>query len=421
MLTIVLSQLQYLFTRVFRLFPEEFVWLDELCLMLLLFIIAFRIVKNRKYIKTPIDLALSLFLIIWLLSAMANSVPPLNALLGLRGLLQYVIIFYAIVYLDFNREEQVNIVKLILILALFQVPFGLYQFFNPTYQGYYADAVFGTMGYGLNNSLGLYLAGIILIFLGIAIRGKFPRIISIFVFIFILSLGFIVIISGSRQALLIFPLAVMIQFLGIRRRNRGRLMFLVILILVLSIPLFIAFVSRAPTIEYDYSFDRMLESQINIEGNVGGRIGYVALANRLIHQFSPVPFLGIGPGMFASSAASFLNAPIFEYVNSQYEAIWISSHSQLAIILGEYGYAGVSAIFLLLFSVYNLANLDRVNSDNLSSGLIWGARGFFIVFILGIFTGNNLEVQFFSSSFWALAGIVYTLRRSVGVSMGEGK
>jgi hypothetical protein len=117
--------------------------------------------------------------------------------------------------------------------------------------------------------------------------------------------------------------------------------------------------------------------------------------------------------MFASSAATYFNAPILQFVLQEYNALWITSHSQLAIVLGEYGYIGVILWYVLFLGTYRILKAARqaARENGFWRGVVWGALGFWVLFLLGSVTSNIWETQFASVTFWAMMAILYRYKQ----------
>ncbi len=94
--------------------------------LLFLYTIGIRIYKTRRWKKTPIDIPLLILAVIWILSFSINQVPFKIAVLGIRPLVRYVMIFYIITQ-SLRSFPPEKFIRTILIAGTLQVLMGFLQ------------------------------------------------------------------------------------------------------------------------------------------------------------------------------------------------------------------------------------------------------------------------------------------------------
>lgn len=86
-------------------------------------------IASRKPLQaTPLDLPIFLFLIVALLSALANEVPLIKCLVNIRPFIRYIFLYYLAVNMDLTSEQTKTIVRAAIIAGVVELGIGLLQF-----------------------------------------------------------------------------------------------------------------------------------------------------------------------------------------------------------------------------------------------------------------------------------------------------
>lgn len=86
-----------------------------------------RLTHRVKSAATPIDLPFILFLIVAIASAVINFVDPTIALLGLRQIIRFVLVFFIVVYLRPDRGYISKLTAAVFLVVLFEALLGIIQ------------------------------------------------------------------------------------------------------------------------------------------------------------------------------------------------------------------------------------------------------------------------------------------------------
>ena len=115
--------LQYFFTRDLHVLPEVFTLVDECFLVGIGCYLIWNIVNKKIRIKiTGFDVTLLLFIALGVVSTILNENPIINIVLGLRCYFQYIILYYAITYLDITEKTCKKFLNVIFFMVVLQVP-----------------------------------------------------------------------------------------------------------------------------------------------------------------------------------------------------------------------------------------------------------------------------------------------------------
>lgn len=417
LLVVLWAQVQYLFTTYLGLFSHPAVWLDELLLVFVfLGLMASIVIKKRSWVRTPIDISMLSIVLLSIASSIAGSVPPHIAILSLRGLLQYVLLFYVLINSDLSEKRFKLLIGILIFISLLHIPFALTQFLSSggVTTVYIPDVAFGLYGPGQNNLMGVYLLMTISILIGMVIYSGKRRALWMWIMILLLIP---LILSMSRQSYYLLPVLLLWMFRqDLRRHLKVKFAIVVLLsgLLLGGIWLYSQVVEEGKVLDLP-TIRRILDSQLQVSGNVGGRIGYLLLGYDTLQRHALSPLLGVGPGMFSSSTGVFFQPPLLRKVLLQHNALWISSHSQVTSVMTEYGFLGIFLFGILFYKLYAMnRKIFRKAEDSFWKGISMGLDACIFVFVVGAFMGNVWEVQYIAVVFWMLAGILFSVAKRRG-------
>jgi len=416
---------------------------------LLLGILVRRAAAGRPFVSTPLDLALPAFVIASLASALVNGVGPQATAYGVRIVLRYAIVFYAIANGGFSRRDIRYIVCAYFAAAAVQIGAGLTQvltagaakeWFMATREvtignvsfargqnirgmgeGLYT-AIFGTMqNY---NGYGMFLAGAWLTAFAMIRSGAFgtdTRRLRL-----LLALGFVcVLLSFSRSSLLVLIVgSIVILYLTGRRRPALALSLFLVAGLGLVFYMGTHFAGREiPVFSNNmlYRWVREFTPERFVWNEAGNyRLFLLFVISVRVLHISPI--FGLGPGTFGSALTLTPGEGLYEKLGmSPAYAMVFAADSNWTTIMAQTGLVGLFCFFFVATNTaaYSVKVLKRT-SDPLLRGLCLAQVGLTTLMVLAGFFGPFYESRFTSFYFWVMSGLVVALARSEGIPSGRG-
>ena len=404
--------IQYWLTKDLGLLPRAAVWLDELLVVVLGLGLVIRQLQSGDVIRrTAIDRPLAAFVAIGVISALANSVRPEIALLGLRDTLQYVVVFYAITWLPASREQDRRWLRILLGIALVQAPITIVQaavLFRTAgdrlLDGDY-DMTVGTFG----PSGGDFVAYFILFFLLLMIARTRDGLRVPAWIVPALLIPFVA--STSRLCFMFLPIGVAWLFRRQILSNPRRLVGPALLTVA-------AFGALALYYRNDPEIMRMvldprtiITSQFNFDLHYVGRAVHYPVAWMMLREMAVSPWLGLGPGMYVGPTAHFFMVPATQFVYDLFQVApetrrFGSVDSGFLPIVGSYGVLGSIAFAWLVWRLYRLGRwVERWGRDPIDRALGAGFAAVTIFAVFGCLGAPVFEVQVLAFTFWMLAGL----------------
>ena len=294
---------------------------ELIILTLLIWIIITRSIIPGKWKTTPIDFPLLILLMLSLISTIFNDLPLSFYLLGLRPIIRFIVVFYIIVQLGYNRKFSETFSQTILIVASFVCMIAILQSLIGLQATYFLlpenvefggeivrqgarqflparTRVFSTLG--RYDTLGTYLSIVILLITSLYWKKMVPK--KNFIIFLVLSVPALI-LSYSRQSWLVTTVGIVI--LMVLNRKHRHLLYLSILggLAILIILVFFSGYVYYSSDQIDVSFlNRMLEpfSQRYLEisrNNYGRLFVIIEVSQRILEK---APLIGFGPGNFCS-------------------------------------------------------------------------------------------------------------------------
>lgn len=396
---------------------------------------------RKRWKQTPIDFPFVLFLLVLIISVVANAVPSSIAILGIRQILRFVVLFFVVMYLypaqDFVRRlisVMLVVVALESVLAVAQALGGgaLDEFLIPSERKFFesiqlttgvsqfwdpGSRVFATLG--RYDQLGTFLSFFLLLAVGLLYeRGLGARRQQSLRAVLALGLAALL-LTYSRASW--FGLLIGLVFIGIwlmrdRRIFIGLLLFLGI---VGGYLVYSGIVVRALTEERgtqtvaerffeSFSYERWRSEYFGL-----GRLYWIVQTPLTVVRHAPL--FGVGPGSFGGGAAAALgNTRAYAalglpfgvsgtegYIDNNWFSLW-----------GETGTIGF-ALYLWIYGalLVALVRVFRWSTDPFIRGLAAGLSGALLAVALQAFLGTYLEVRTLALYVWLIAGCVVVLGR----------
>jgi len=411
---IILANFQYLFTRQFNILPEFVTVFDDLlCLCLIVHTVYSVFLKKVTYNLDTTDVLVLFFLFSALISVMLNSVPILNAVLGLRCFFIYYILYASAKVYKFSINDIKKILDLLFLLVLIHIPFTFIRFltWNPSLPYSREDSGFGYLFAGTSNILGV-LFGIFFFYLFLVkteIKKQHKIILSILILV-----AFTI---TQSKVMYIFMILLTLYYITFYQ-NRFRFVkifknfFIASIILIFTV--YVAtIVSNDVRSLFSYeSIVRIFENQFN-PALGSGRLFYLLMTIFKMSGNVVTLLFGFGPGMYSSYAGISLKSKVLQSVLiSDIDHRAASLDPDFTAMLGEYGFVGFFLFSLILLSIFLKA---RRSSRTTKSGFVKKYQlffsGFVVLFYFGAFVNGLWQAQFFSSYFWVMAGVMHSISR----------
>lgn len=414
----VLALTQFLWTRTLGFAPQAFNWLDDLLVLAL-----GGLALTRRPRPVPLShawaSALGVFVVIALASALANGVPPGRAILGMRGVVLYLPLYYAVVVANLDRHGVRAVLAVLLGLALLQLPAQVLEFlwgigrfglaFAPL-----GDVAVGTFGEGMANALGLFMVPCVALGVGLWLAGGGAKwLVAAVVF------GASLVLSSGRAAALLAPVGI-VAILGMTLGWRwlaspwqlGRLAVIAGVFLIAG-QLYYRSTSGAGLV-VRLSPTVLLREQLTYSPESSARLAYYPVTWEVLATEAFSPWIGLGPGNYASGAGYLTNAPGLNLIRDVFGQ-WRTDretalNSQLLTSLGEFGILGVATYFLMLVMLLRRTLIVHSRESDPRLRVILGAvaigQG---VFIVGTLVEPVWEDQVLAMPFWLVAALVTKL------------
>lgn len=409
---------------------------SELVVYLLLAVVAWRMIAGSiTFKRTPLDIAFCVVVFLALTSVLLNTLSPWVAILGLRQIFRFVLLFFIVVYLappkDMVRKLLVTMFIIVAIqaglgyaqrvigepvdafllpsaqrtLGSLQLTSGTTQFWDP------GARVFGTLG--RYDQLGTFMA----FFLILLVAFLYERAVSkeeempawLILFVSIPVVGF----AYSRSAWFGFALAFFFIALVMKRDRRVFAASIVALSLIFGYLLVSGLAVNKLIDSSNQTFsERFFEafSYARWQGEYFG-LGRVYWMAQTVWTVVPSsPLFGHGPGTFGGGAVAALgNTSVYDELGLPFGVYgtegyidnnWFSMWGELGTLgLGAY-LAMYIALFLACLRVY------RESSDPEVRALALGVAGAMLAVSVNALLATYLEARTLAPYLWMMGGFV---------------
>lgn len=411
-------------------------YFSEALIYLLLARTVWQLVRERRFLDTPLNVPVLCLLGVALLSWLFNLVPIEVAAVGLRQIFRFVLLYFIVIGLNPSVLWMRRFVFCLIVLAGGQAVLGILQvligapldaFLSPesaprfwgeiqvTSGGAqvweYGRRVFGTLG--RYDHLGTFLSVWLLVGSGLLYEGKKNRLVLLALLVGLLALVF----TYSRASWFGFLAGIIVIGLWLKKDRRvayglgiGAVM-LIILLIVGRFQVSVLHDTPSQTLS-----ERVLEvfSRARFEGEYYGlgRLFFVVATVTEILPSSPI--LGVGPGQYGGGAAAALyrttaydraGIPFGIYGSEGYiDNNWFS-------LLGELGILGLAVYLWIFWRLFKSAlSLWQKSSEAWTKGLALGFIGVLAAVGLEAFLGTYLEVRTLGPYLWVLGGVIAVMK-----------
>lgn len=421
----------YLFARYF----------SEVLIYFLCAVVVWRVASGQLKIKTtPINLPFVLFLVVAASSAVINFVEPSVAILGLRQIIRFILVFFVVVYLRPSRPFIQKLTLAMLAVVLFEAGLGIIQavigepldlLLLPSETRTFGEMVltsgvaqtwesgtrvFATLG--RYDRLGTFLAFFLIMASAILYEmRKGSDGVKKFVWTTVLVGLPALILTYSRSAWFGFLLGFLFIALWIKKDRRVLVASLSIIVLLIS---YLAYSGLAVRYLVDtpqqtaverffeaFSYERWRSEYYGL-----GRLYWIVQTVTTVVPASPL--FGFGPGQFGGGAVAALgNTRVFEqlglpfgvygtdgYIDNNWFSLW-----------GETGTLGLIFYLWMYFAlfVFSLRVFRKSKDDPFVRALSLGFAAAMIAVALNAFLATFLEVRTLAFYLWLYGGFIISL------------
>ncbi len=395
---------------------------------------------RRSFKSSPIDTPFVLLVVSMVASALINFVPPSIAILGIRQILRFVIVFFLVVQLRPTAGFIRNLTITMLGIVLFQSVLGIMQsFIGQPLDDFFLPSVEHTIGSILLTgateqfwdpgsrvfaTLGRYdrLGNFLYIFLLIAsgflfIKQRSKQITALLPWVFLLGLPTLM-LTYSRASWFAFLLGFL--FIGIyilrdRRVAIGFFVFVTAMMLVLgSSGLQVALLTESSGQTLTERFFESF-SYARWSGEYYGLGRTFWFVHTPLNVVAAAPIFGWGPGQFGGGAAAALgNTTAYEAVDLPFGVFGTEGFidNNWFSLWGELGTLGIVLYLCVFFGLFVFAMKHYIAAkDPFTKALLLGFSAIVVAVTFNAFTSTLLEIRTVAFYFWLYAGFVVVLAR----------
>ncbi|PKM49136.1 MAG: hypothetical protein CVV02_17470 [Firmicutes bacterium HGW-Firmicutes-7] len=365
------------------------IWDELLFVVMVLWIIARRILRNKKYRFTSLDLPIVLFAMVYLFLLFVNS-PELDvAIEGYRAVVQYIFWFFIVVQLIDTKEVAYRMVWAFIIAIGLLGLHGMYQYFtHAPMLGNWVDSgeTITTRAYSIiksPNALGSVLVLNIPVALSMFIAEKdiLKKILAI---LFTSFMGFGLLFTFTRGAWVVGFFAVILLFIFVSRR----------LIIV------IATMATAALIYINALWSRasyLFTPEYQAKAARGGRTYRWAAA---LTEWSESKAIGLGLGRYGGAVA--MNHKLSQFYVDNYYVKTIA----------EVGLIGLISLLLLIIITIRQVYLYIKNTKDITVRILMYGMFSGILAVVGHnFVENIFESPFMVTYFWSYVAIIIAMNK----------
>jgi hypothetical protein len=410
----------------------------ELLIYLIALVVLVRLLTGKAtWRHTPFDLPFFLFVTVLLASALVNLVEPTVAILGLRQILRFMIVFFLVVQIAPTKAFIARLTWAMFGVVVFQCVLGIIQtivgepmdvFLLPSEARTYGtltltggveqfwdpgSRVFATLG--RYDRFGNFLYVFLLIASGFLFTKKLAEKYPWLIWLFIVGIPTLV-LTYSRSSWFAFLLGFLFIGLYMKRDLRVFAGFGVLVIflstMLIGSGLNVSLITEAPG---QTLFERFYESfslaRWRGEYYGLGRTFWFIETPRVVIPASPI--LGFGPGQFGGGAAAALhNTNVYEQLGLPFGVFgtlgaidnnWFS-------LWGEAGTLGMALYLWMYLGLFFYAlKIAATHKDPFVQALALAVGALLIALGFNAFTSTVLEIRTSAYYLWLYAGFLYVL------------
>lgn len=394
-----------------------------------------RITSQIRLQQTPIDLPMILFVLLLITTTVINVIHPIDAMLGMRQILRFMLLFFITVYLAPTKKWMSTVFKGILVVVAIQLTLGYGQaligerldsFLLPSEVRTFGEItitqgtvqfwdpgkrVFGTMG--RYDQLGIFLAFFLLMIVAILYEPQLKEKYGRYLMPLLLLALPVLAMSYSRSAWFGFLLGFLFLAIVIHRDKRVTIGLGVMAVIITGYLMISGLVVNRliDTAEQGLT-ERFFEafSYERWRGEYYG-IGRLFWMVQTIKEVVPAaPLFGHGPAMYGAGAVAALgNTAVYDelglpfgvygtegYIDNNWFSLW-----------GETGTLGLGVYIWLYLSLFFMClRVYRASNNPETRALALGVAAAMLAASLNAFLASFLEVRTLAVYLWVAPALV---------------
>lgn len=413
-------------------------YFSELLIYLLVAVVFWKFVSGQiKLRQSPIDVIFVLFLITLAASSLVNFIDPTIAVLGIRQIIRFILLFFVTIYLHPSEKWIKTLVWAMFIILGFEVLLGFGQvFFGEILDGFllpsqsrtfggieltsgtvqfwdHGQRIFGTLG--RYDRLGTFMAFFMLILVSILYESRLRKYRSWLVFLSVLAVPALA-MTYSRSSWFGFVLGFL--FIAIWAKRDRRVMWGVGIALAVIFG-YLAVSGLVVDQLFDVAGQSVIERFFEAFSYQRWRGEYYGLGRlywivQTILTVVPAAFVfGHGPATFGGGAVSALgNTDVYDrlglpfgvygtegYIDNNWFSLW-----------GETGTLGL-LIYLIMYGAlfWTCISVWRRSKKSFTRALALGVAAAMLAVLLNAFLATFLEVRTLAPYLWVFTAIVVVM------------
>ena len=404
--------------RQWAILPNGFQYCPELGGVIAAVIVVIAGTRNRfQFVRSQYLMVFGALSLTIICGTLINDVGAGPILAGARSYLWAVPWFFVPAVFCFTDAQVKTQLKLLLAIALLQLPFAVQQRLGTKGQGSLTgDFTSGTLM--ISSIMSIFLIGAICVAAAMFVRGRLK--LWQFVLLFLLLLVPTT-INETKGTLFLLPVSLLVAFLVASRPGRR------LRVILLTSALVSAFgAAFFPIYEY-FNADRQysvplgelltdrekLEKYLYHSEDIGavrpaGRVDSVVVPFKRMVLDPPLLAFGFGIGNASDSALG------RRFIGAQFEIYGPYLRSSAGRLLVELGSFGVTLVFVLMWLVYTDCRVVGRRNEGTISALAAGCAGVTVLLSLAMFYKDIIIHPSLSFAFWYFSGLIAAERmRSV--------
>lgn len=412
---------------------------SEMIVYLLVTVVLWRMATGAiAFRRTPIDIAFGVVVFLALASILVNTVSPIIAILGLRQMLRFVLLFFVVMYLAPSKSLVKTLVSIMIAIVAFQSVLGLAQsllggsldaFLLPSAQRTLGSIeltsgttqfwdpgqrVFGTLG--RYDQLGTFMAFFLLILVAVLYEHILEKRKEMFAWI-VLVLGVVALgLTYSRSAWFGFLLGFLCIAIWFKRDRRILAVSLIAPILLFGYVSVSGLMVGQLVDSANQSFSERFFEAFSYERFSGdyyglGRIYWIVQTVTTVVPHAPL--FGFGPGTYGGGAVAALgNTEAYDalglpfgvygtdgYIDNNWFSMW-----------GEIGTLGFGA-YLVMYGIlfFTCVRVYKESKDPEVRALALGVSAAMLAVAVNAFLATMLETRTLAPYLWIMTGAIVAL------------
>jgi hypothetical protein len=386
--------------RDLNLISDQFTLLPDVILVVLMLKVLLILFRDKKVIRTPLDIPVILYILFGILSGLINGQHPVTTFVGFRFDLKYALLFYLMVQLNLPERFLKRIFGVFMFLLLIQVPVAVIKSFK---YGQGEEAI-GTYAYhtGILSTVLPLIA--ISIFVGLYFFHK-PR----FIYIVGCLLFFLFSIIGGKRGFIFFAVALSLYLgwqAGLKNLAKTAVVapffFMGFLATVYFVPeLRPAIEDPVHLVSFTVSYETMHSKE---DGAAAGRTAALMKSNEILRQNAFNLFLGFGPGSISQSFFQKYKGRLEDKIPIVY------GRSQLVTMSLEEGYIGVLLFLLCIIPFLKISTRVFMGvEDPFWKAMAFAFKGIVFTYLICMNYGVIFRMDVSGFIFWFFAAMVFTV------------